>query len=66
MSEAILAKAVRQSAQSLSIAIFCAAITMSILLPVVSVIVFRTAMKWQAESFAAQMQENASRPRVSP
>lgn len=66
MSEAILAKAVRQAAQSLSIAIFCAAITASILTPVASVIVFRAAMKWQAESFAAQMEEQANRPRVSP
>lgn len=66
MSEAMLAKAVRQSAQQLSIALFCAAITASILLPIVSVVVFRAAMKWQAESFAAEMQERANTHRVAP
>ena len=49
MSEAMLAKAVRQAAQQVSIAVFCAAITMSILMPICAVIVARTAMKWQAE-----------------
>lgn len=66
MSDMATSRAIRSAAQSLSIAFFCAAITLSVLLPIVSVVVFRTAMKWQAESFAAEMQERSNRPRVAP
>jgi hypothetical protein len=57
MSDLATSKAIRSAAQSLSIAFFCAAITASILLPVVSVVVFRTAIKWQAESMQQQIQQ---------
>jgi multisubunit Na+/H+ antiporter MnhG subunit len=58
MSEAMLAKAVRQAAQSLSIAIFCAAITHAIVLPVVIAIVARAAIKMQAEEMRQKFEES--------
>jgi multisubunit Na+/H+ antiporter MnhG subunit len=59
MSEAIQARAIRQAAQQVSIAIVCAAVVMSILLPICAVLVAKTALKMQAE----QMRQQISQPR---
>jgi multisubunit Na+/H+ antiporter MnhG subunit len=59
MSDVAQSRAIRQAANQISLAIACAAVVISILLPICAVIVGKATLKMQAE----QMRQQMSQPR---